>query len=475
MQLPDRPPLAPLSRNLGFLRSSHGTAPDHVGPGGLAIADAASHQLSCTELFAESIGKDASLKGMIIPGSGGLLVRASLYVDNVAAFCSDLLSDLALGAKPDCGGVLLPTVTHNTLRYALLMTNSVNGTKCSWILQAASTETLELEVISYQTVSWTDASCTSTYLAIILGPTQKERRFCDPFQSIPEVGRKLVFRGKGTAVVTLQTAYGMKQGFALRYSLLIPDPNRREIDARALELRTVTPLPSAENEQDLSQREGGMYSTSTGQGQLIISQYPGTSNVQERPGSPWIHQVSWYPRRPKLPGILSGQRQRTQTQSQPREIPKRRNSKSDSRTKFHPKSLGCQTSQEKPKISPSLASPKVAAVSESNTRPHPYLTSIIQLLSSYNSSPRSHIPSNPSVYTSPPSPSSSSVYTSSPSPSPSSPSVYTSSSSPSSPSQTLPQPYYSALTFRSLHYHLTISLKIYQVRLQHLHKKTKKM
>ncbi|XP_072415223.1 uncharacterized protein [Chiloscyllium punctatum] len=125
---------------------------------------------------------------------------------------------LPASMRPDCGGVLLPTVTHNTLRYALLMTNSVNGTKCSWILQAASTETLELEVISYQTVSWTDASCTSTYLAIKLGPTQKERRFCDPFQSIPEIGRKLVFRGKGTAVVTLQTAYGMKQGFALRYS-----------------------------------------------------------------------------------------------------------------------------------------------------------------------------------------------------------------------------------------------------------------
>ncbi|XP_059509850.1 cadherin-related family member 5-like [Stegostoma tigrinum] len=309
---------------------------------------------------------------------------------------------LLTSTRPDCGGVLLPTATHNILRYALLVTDSFNGTKCSWILQAASTETLELEVISYQTVSWTDASCTSAYLAIKLGPKQKERRLCDPFQSIPEVGRKLVFRGKGVGVVTLRAAYGMKQGFTVRYSVLVPDPIHGEVDIRALELQTVTPLPLAEIEQvDLSKREAGTHSTSTGQGQQIISQYPRMSNVREGLGPPWIHQFLWYPRHPKLSGILSGQGLRAQTQPQPRETLTRRNFKSDSGTKFHPKSLGRQTSSERSNTSPSLASFNIAAVSDSNTITQSQLTSIIQLLSFSDSalrslSPFGRAPSSPS-------------------------------------------------------------------------------
>eukprot|EP00061_Rhincodon_typus_P017387 g46063.t1 len=61
-------------------------------------------------LFAESIRKDASLRGVTIPGKGGLLVKASLYMDDITIFCSDPLSvsrlmsicdrfELALGAK----------------------------------------------------------------------------------------------------------------------------------------------------------------------------------------------------------------------------------------------------------------------------------------------------------------------------------------------------------------------------------------
>eukprot|EP00061_Rhincodon_typus_P011930 g37309.t1 len=46
----------------------------------------------CIEPFAESISKDASLRGVTIPGHGGLQVKASLYVNDVAVFCSDRLS-----------------------------------------------------------------------------------------------------------------------------------------------------------------------------------------------------------------------------------------------------------------------------------------------------------------------------------------------------------------------------------------------
>eukprot|EP00061_Rhincodon_typus_P018125 g47156.t1 len=48
--------------------------------------------LCCIEPFAESTRKDVSLRGVAIPGSEGLQVRASLYVDDVAVFCSDLQS-----------------------------------------------------------------------------------------------------------------------------------------------------------------------------------------------------------------------------------------------------------------------------------------------------------------------------------------------------------------------------------------------
>eukprot|EP00061_Rhincodon_typus_P011132 g35928.t1 len=44
------------------------------------------------EPFAESIRKDVSLRGVTIPGSRGLQVKTSLYMDNVAVFCSDPLS-----------------------------------------------------------------------------------------------------------------------------------------------------------------------------------------------------------------------------------------------------------------------------------------------------------------------------------------------------------------------------------------------
>eukprot|EP00061_Rhincodon_typus_P011065 g35817.t1 len=66
------------------------------------------------EPFAEFIGKDASLRGVTIPGSRGLQVKAFLYVDDVAVSCSDLLSprrhvsicdqfELASGAKVNRG------------------------------------------------------------------------------------------------------------------------------------------------------------------------------------------------------------------------------------------------------------------------------------------------------------------------------------------------------------------------------------
>ncbi|XP_041062868.1 uncharacterized protein LOC121288382 [Carcharodon carcharias] len=300
---------------------------------------------------------------------------------------------LLASVQPDCGGVLLPSVTSRIL----LVTDSINGTTCSWILQAPSSATVELEVISYHTVPWTDTSCTSAYLAIKLGPTQKERRFCDSFRSIPEVGRKLVIRGKGPGVVTLRAAYGMKQGFTLRYSVLVPDVNHREIDTRALELRTLTPLSSSvwgEGKRvDLSKGEAVMFSTSTGQGQQIIPEYPSMSTVQGRPGPPWNHQSSWSPGHPKLPGHPSDQGLRTQAQLQPGEVPATKDSQSDSRTTFHLKSLGTQASPERSKTSQGPVTLKIAAVSDFNTSPQVNLASI--LLSPSPSSPSPSSPSGP--------------------------------------------------------------------------------
>eukprot|EP00061_Rhincodon_typus_P004720 g23277.t1 len=43
------------------------------------------------EPFAESIWKDASLRGVTIPGSGGLQFKASLHMDDVTVFCLDAL------------------------------------------------------------------------------------------------------------------------------------------------------------------------------------------------------------------------------------------------------------------------------------------------------------------------------------------------------------------------------------------------
>ena len=43
----------------------------------------------CIEPFAESIRKDASIRGVTLPGSGGIQVKTSLYMDDVAVFCSD--------------------------------------------------------------------------------------------------------------------------------------------------------------------------------------------------------------------------------------------------------------------------------------------------------------------------------------------------------------------------------------------------
>eukprot|EP00061_Rhincodon_typus_P007619 g29486.t1 len=42
--------------------------------------------------FAESIRKDVSLRRVTISDSGGLQVKASLYMDDITIFCSDLLS-----------------------------------------------------------------------------------------------------------------------------------------------------------------------------------------------------------------------------------------------------------------------------------------------------------------------------------------------------------------------------------------------
>eukprot|EP00061_Rhincodon_typus_P007255 g28774.t1 len=65
-------------------------------------------------------GLGASMKGVTIPSSGGWHVKASLYMDDVAVFCSDPLSvcrlmsnqfELALGAKgrlPDGAGNMVP-------------------------------------------------------------------------------------------------------------------------------------------------------------------------------------------------------------------------------------------------------------------------------------------------------------------------------------------------------------------------------
>uniref|UniRef100_UPI00398F500F interphotoreceptor matrix proteoglycan 2 n=1 Tax=Pristiophorus japonicus TaxID=55135 RepID=UPI00398F500F len=122
-------------------------------------------------------------------------------------------------AHPDCEGVLTPSVTHRILRYSLPMSDSVNGTECCWILRAPSSETVEVEILSYRTGSGTDSRCSSTHLAIQLGVAQQERRFCGLFWSIPEADPKLVIRGKGPVIVTLRAAASRaEQGFTLRYS-----------------------------------------------------------------------------------------------------------------------------------------------------------------------------------------------------------------------------------------------------------------
>ncbi|XP_078095997.1 uncharacterized protein LOC144510423 [Mustelus asterias] len=281
---------------------------------------------------------------------------------------------LLASVQSDCGGVLLPSATSRILQYDLQVTDSINGTKCSWILQAPSSQTVELEVISHQTVSRADTSCTSAYLAIKLGPTQRERRFCQPFWSIPEIGRKLVIRGKGPGVVTLRSAYGMKQGFTLRYSVLVPDANRREIDTRAKELRTLIPVASSmrgEGERVYpSKEEAVMFSTSTGK-----PDYPSMSAVWKRQGPPWTHQSSWSPGHPKLPAHPSDQR-RTRVQLQPGEVPVTEDSHSDFRTTFDSKSLRTQTSPERSKSSLGPEMLKVAP-SDSNPSLQTYRTSIL--------------------------------------------------------------------------------------------------
>ncbi|XP_067912121.1 mucin-2 isoform X2 [Heterodontus francisci] len=282
---------------------------------------------------------------------------------------------LLTSANPDCGGVLLPGVNHRILQYSRLVTDSVNGTKCSWILQVPSSETVELEILSYQTVSWAEASCTSAYLAIQLGPTQKERRFCGLFWSVPEVGRKLVIRGKGPGVITLHAAAsGMKQGFTLRYSVFVPDADHREIDTRALVLPTTTPLLSLVwgkgKQVDLSQGEAVTFPTSTGQGQQLILEYPSTPTVQERQGPLWTYQSSSSPGNPKLPAHSSDRGLGTRAQSEPGNIPATKDSQSDSRATLHPKCLETQNSPETPKTSQGLANHKIAAVSDSSPSPH---------------------------------------------------------------------------------------------------------
>ncbi|GCB59929.1 hypothetical protein scyTo_0009073 [Scyliorhinus torazame] len=146
---------------------------------------------------------------------------------------------LLASMQPDCGGVLLPSVTGTILQYALPVTDSINGTRCSWTLHASSSETVELEIISYQTFSRTGTSCTAAYLAIKLGPSQRERRFCEAFRSIPEIGRKLVIRGKGPGVVTLRSPYGMKPGFTLRYSA-VQNKDRQLTSAWSVEATEMT-------------------------------------------------------------------------------------------------------------------------------------------------------------------------------------------------------------------------------------------
>eukprot|EP00061_Rhincodon_typus_P016791 g45185.t1 len=70
--------------------------------------------MCCIQPFAELIRKDGSLRGMAIPGSGCLQVKASLYLDDVTVFCLDPLSadrlmsicdqfELASGAKVNQG------------------------------------------------------------------------------------------------------------------------------------------------------------------------------------------------------------------------------------------------------------------------------------------------------------------------------------------------------------------------------------
>ncbi|XP_067859852.1 mucin-2 [Heptranchias perlo] len=273
----------------------------------------------------------------------------------------------------DCGGVLLPSVTHRTLQYSLLDTDSVNGTSCSWILQASPSETVELEIISYQAGSWADPSCSSAYLAIKLGATQKERRFCGLFwESVAKDGGKLVIRGKGPAVIILRAAASdMRQGFTLRYAVSVPDADRTGIDTKALEPQTSIPLPSLtespawkERERaNLSQGEAVTFTTSTGQGQEIIPGYPSTLTVEERLRPLCIHQSSQSPGDPKLPVHPSDQTLGTRAHSELGDIPTSK--ESHPRASVHPKSLETQHSPERSGNSHDLGSPLTATVSDS--------------------------------------------------------------------------------------------------------------
>eukprot|EP00061_Rhincodon_typus_P001395 g14693.t1 len=43
----------------------------------------------CIEPLTESISEDVRLRGVTISGSGGVQVKASLYVDDITVFCWD--------------------------------------------------------------------------------------------------------------------------------------------------------------------------------------------------------------------------------------------------------------------------------------------------------------------------------------------------------------------------------------------------
>ncbi|XP_072335903.1 uncharacterized protein [Scyliorhinus torazame] len=319
---------------------------------------------------------------------------------------------LLASMQPDCGGVLLPSVTGTILQYALPVTDSINGTRCSWTLHASSSETVELEIISYQTFSRTGTSCTAAYLAIKLGPSQRERRFCEAFRSIPEIGRKLVIRGKGPGVVTLRSPYGMKPGFTLRYSVLVPDANRRRIDSRTMELQTLTPLPSSvwgEGEQvHLSKGEAVTFSTSTGKGHQYILGDTNLFPVQERWVPPWTHQSSSSLGHSVPQAHPSDQRLRSRVQLQTGEIPATKDSQSHLSTTFGTKFLGTHTLPEISKTSQGPGILKIAALSSSNPSLQLNLASIFTYPSGSDPHPASLSgsgPSSPSPTTPIPSPS----------------------------------------------------------------------